>query len=109
MKTYLQEARWRIKAWMPQAHWIFPDPHTKVVLAFWVYWPDRRVRDTGNLIKVLGDACQGVLLPNDRMLLPRPMDFTVDRHHPRLACRVWVHRPARIREPRHRLSFSSQA
>lgn len=97
MKDYLEEAQWHIKAWIPQAHWTFPDPHTKIVLAFWIYWPDRRVRDPGNLIKVLGDACKGVLLPDDNMLLPRPMDFTVDRRHPRLACRVWVHRAIKIR------------
>lgn len=61
-----------------------PDHDDKVVLRYWVYWPDRRRRDPANLLKVLLDALEGVLYADDRTVLPRAMDYQVDRLDPRV-------------------------
>lgn len=63
----------------------------KAVAEVWVYWPDRRRRDTHNLHKLLCDALEGVVVEDDRWLLVRDMDFEVDRENPRVEVRAYRH------------------
>lgn len=63
----------------------------KVVLELTCFWPDLRRRDVSNLDKVLLDALEGVIYDDDRWALPRWMDFSTDRGHPRVD--VVVKRP----------------
>jgi len=67
-----------------------PKPGRKVDLRYWVFWPDRRRRDAGNLLKVLLDSLEGILYVDDSAVLPRAMDYSVDREHPRVEVEVSV-------------------
>lgn len=67
-----------------QQGWIEPGPEKKIVLEVVAYWPDRRRRDMNNLHKLLCDALEGVLYPDDKMVLVRDMDFAIDQKCPRL-------------------------
>jgi crossover junction endodeoxyribonuclease RusA len=56
----------------------------KLVMEIWVYWPDNKRRDTNNLFKLMCDAFEGVLYDDDRYVLPRAMDYSVDKKNPRV-------------------------
>ena len=67
-----------------QHGWDMPEPEKKIVLEVVAFWPDKRRRDMNNLHKLLCDALEGVLYPDDKMVLVRDMDFSLDRKCPRL-------------------------
>lgn len=56
----------------------------KVVMELTYFWPDARPRDCDNPIKILADTLQQFVYDDDRWLLPRVMDFFIDRDNPRL-------------------------
>lgn len=72
-----------------QQGWIMPDAEKKIVLELVAYWPDKRRRDMNNLHKLLCDALEGILYPDDKMVLVRDIDFFIDRKHPRLEISVY--------------------
>lgn len=61
----------------------------KLVAEVMIYWPTRRKRDVENVGKLLWDALEGIVYENDRWLLPRYMDFAVDKHNPRVEIRFF--------------------
>ncbi|USG65194.1 RusA family crossover junction endodeoxyribonuclease [Brevibacillus ruminantium] len=61
----------------------------KLVGEVMIYWPTRRKRDVENVGKLLWDALEGIVYENDRWLLPRYMDFSVDKHNPRVEIKFY--------------------
>ena len=61
----------------------------KLVAEVTIYWPTRRKRDVENVGKLLWDALEGIVYENDRWLLPRYMDFGMDKHNPRVEIRFY--------------------
>lgn len=89
------------KAWKEEAHyvsvaathrqrWQMPPADTKIVLEIVAFWPDRRRRDMNNTHKLLCDALEGVVYLDDKMVLVRDMDFSVDRQNPRLELCIYI-------------------
>ena len=74
----------RVAAWRAAVGW--PGPAAdKLVVRFWIYWPDRRRRDADNLLKLSQDALvAGGVVADDRWILPQVVDFDVDPAAPRL-------------------------
>lgn len=89
-KAYEQEVGWLAKSWALRTDWHMPPKGQKVVAWFWAWWPDERTHDVGNLIKILGDSLKGVVVVDDRWLIPRPADFAVDRRAPRLELELYL-------------------
>ncbi|SFB10480.1 RusA family crossover junction endodeoxyribonuclease [Selenomonas ruminantium] len=56
----------------------------KLVVDIMTYWKDRRRHDVHNGAKVLLDALEGIIYKDDKMVLPRYIDFGLDRENPRL-------------------------
>ena len=56
----------------------------KIVILLWAFWPDNRPHDMGNLHKLLPDALENILYENDRNVLIRDMDFSLDKKRPRI-------------------------
>ena len=56
----------------------------KLVVDIMTFWKDRRRHDVHNGIKILADSLEGIVYADDKMLLPRYTDFTLDRDNPRL-------------------------
>ncbi|KKX54472.1 hypothetical protein X546_15655 [Brevibacillus borstelensis cifa_chp40] len=54
-----------------------------------IYWPTGRKRDVENVGKLLWDALEGIVYENDRWLLPRYMDFSVDQDNPRVEIKFY--------------------
>ena len=83
-KDWKEEAYYVALQAKNKAGWRIPGKAEKLILALWVFWPDKQKRDTHNLHKLIADAFEGVLYENDRQVLIRDMDFMVDREHPRV-------------------------
>ena len=54
------------------------------VMDLYFYFPDKRVRDSHNCLKLLTDCMEGLLFYDDYFLLPRIQDVQLDRENPRL-------------------------
>lgn len=54
------------------------------VLDLYYYFPDKKVRDSHNTLKILTDALEGLLFGNDYFVLPRIHWVKLDRKYPRL-------------------------
>lgn len=69
--------------------WIKAGKDEKVILEYTTFWPDARRRDVHNQEKLLMDGLEGILYEDDKMVLPRAVDFSIDRHNPRLEIVVY--------------------
>jgi Holliday junction resolvase RusA-like endonuclease len=56
----------------------------KVVVEYTIWWPDKRRRDASNLEKLLLDSLEGIAYDDDRWAIPRCVDFSYDKGHPRI-------------------------
>lgn len=55
------------------------------------FFPDARRRDTHNTFKILFDAIErGGLYKDDKDILPRVMDFEIDRENPRVELKFYL-------------------
>lgn len=77
------------QVWRRDTGWT-PTRGAKVVVDWWVWWPDGKTRDPSNLEKVMWDAFEGILYDNDKWVLPRCQDFDVDQENPRVELSLWV-------------------
>lgn len=89
-KAWMEESKWLIKEAVRGDRWEPPDDK-KLVMSIWIFWPDNRRRDTNNLHKALCDAPEGIAYSDDKMVLTRDMDFSVDRQRPRVEVLIELH------------------
>lgn len=80
---------WRLKAlsWKNKNRYRIP-PKEKVIIKLWFYFPDKRIRDTHNVPKLLLDALKGVVAEDDYYILLRIQDFEIDPKDPRIEIEV---------------------
>lgn len=89
-RAYKEQAGWLAVEWKGRVGWRTPPEGRKVVMRYWIFWGDARVHDPGNAVKVMADAVKGLLFPDDRTLLPRAMDYAIDRQNPRVEVELEV-------------------
>ena len=89
-KAWMEQAAWAARQAALESGWSLVPKGQKVVVKLWFWWPNRTRRDTHNALKALLDAWQGVLYEDDYWVLPRVMDFGVDRDNPRIEAEVEV-------------------
>ncbi|SFU70738.1 crossover junction endodeoxyribonuclease RusA [Alicyclobacillus macrosporangiidus] len=89
-RAYRTEAGWLALKWRRETGWEIPSRRSKVIMRVWFYWPDKRRRDQDNPLKQLQDSLTDVLWEDDRQVLPRVMDFAVDKHQPRVEIELEV-------------------
>lgn len=73
----IDEQNWAI---VPKGVWLYVD------MVF--YFPDRRIRDAHNCLKLLLDVMQGTVYENDYTILPRIMSVEYDKDNPRIEIHV---------------------
>lgn len=88
-EAWMQSAGVIAKAQKSTQHWKYSNGE-KLIMEITVYWPDARRRDTHNLHKLLGDAFEHILYEDDKTLLIRDMDYSIDRKNPR--CEIVLYR-----------------
>ena len=69
---------------MRKQGWKRDKEHVWYVMDLYYYFPDKRVRDSHNTLKLLTDCLEGLLYKNDYFLLPRIQYVCLDRENPRL-------------------------
>lgn len=89
-RAWKEEAYYIANALAHREGWCVPEPEEKIVLEVVAFWPDGRRRDMNNTHKLLCDALEGAVYLDDKMVLVRDMDFSVDRKRPRLEVCVYV-------------------
>lgn len=63
----------------------------KTIVEYKVRHPDNREHDCDNLFKLIGDSIEkSGIVTNDNLLLPRCMDFTVDKENPGVEVSIYV-------------------
>ncbi len=87
---FIETAGWLATEWKRKTDWIMPDPRQKVIMRVWIWWGNTNRRDPDNIFKLLNDAIMGVLVKDDDVLLPRVMDFGIDRQNPRVELELEV-------------------
>ena len=60
-----------------------------LVMELYFFFPNRLMRDSHNMLKVLLDAFEGILYANDRYVLPRIMEVMYDKQDPRLEIHLY--------------------
>ena len=89
-KDFMCEAGWMAKGWCAAMNWTPPTKDRKIILRMWVWFPDKRKRDSDNILKILQDSLTGIMWLDDRQVLPRVMDVGVDKENPRVELNVEV-------------------
>jgi crossover junction endodeoxyribonuclease RusA len=87
------------KAWKEEVKWIaiserlkqkWQISHSeKIVMELQIFWPDKRRRDADNCLKLLSDTLEGVLYEDDRWVLPRVLNWDVDKENPRVEVKLF--------------------
>ena len=89
-RSWKEEAYYIANALAHREGWRVPKPEEKIVLEVVDFWHDGWRHDMNNTHKLLCDALEGAVYLDDKMVLVRDMDFSVDRKRPRLEVCVYV-------------------
>lgn len=81
---YIKTAQDLCKSAIRQQRWKKDREHVWYVMDLYFYFPDKRIRDSHNTLKLLTDSLEGLLFRNDYFLLPRIQYVCLDRENPRL-------------------------
>jgi crossover junction endodeoxyribonuclease RusA len=81
---YIKTAQEQCKKAIKENGWKKDREHVWYIMDLYYYFPDKKVRDSHNTLKILTDAFEGLLFPNDYFVLPRIQYVTLDRANPRL-------------------------
>ena len=89
-KEWKNEANAEAVVEVYRQRWQMPVADKKIVLEIVAFWPDARRRDMNNTHKLLCDALEGAVYLDDKMVLVRDMDFSIDRKNPRLELCIYI-------------------
>lgn len=87
-KKYVNVSRALINQAITEQKWIKQKRHVWLYIDLVFYMPDRRVRDSHNMLKLLLDVLEGVVYDNDYSVLPRIQSVEYDKEAPRVEARV---------------------
>lgn len=87
-KQFFEDTKLVAMIWAKKSNWKKPEKEKKIIMKLWFYFPDKRRRDTHNCLKVLLDSLEGTLYEDDKTVLPRIMDYEIDRMNPRTEIEV---------------------
>lgn len=82
--NYIKIAQEECKSKIKKYGWKKDKEGVWYVMDLYYFFPDKKVRDSHNTLKILTDSLEGLLFPNDYYVLPRIQYVTLDRDNPRL-------------------------
>lgn len=83
-ERYFVTARATINQAIEEQVWIKQEHAVWYYIDMVVYMPDRRIRDSHNMLKILMDVLQGVVYQNDYYALSRIQGVEYDKENPRI-------------------------
>jgi crossover junction endodeoxyribonuclease RusA len=85
-EKYIRESRALINLAIEEQNWLKQSRHTWLYIDLVFFMPDRKVRDSHNMLKLLLDVMQGIVYENDYTVMPRIQTVEYDFHNPRVEC-----------------------
>ena len=83
-EEYVRDSRALINLAIEEQYWLKQPKSTWFYVDVIFFMPDRRVRDSHNMLKLLLDVMQGIVFDNDYYAMPRIQAVEYDTHHPRV-------------------------
>ena len=83
-ESYIRDSRALINLAIQEQSWVKPNRSVWLYADMVFYFPDRRVRDSHNCLKLLLDVMQGIVYRNDYFVLPRIQSVKYDKDNPRV-------------------------
>ena len=80
---WYEESLYKIMLFKQRTKWQKVD--TKLIVNLNFYYPDNRSRDSHNMLKILLDVFEEAgIYTDDKLALPRIMDYEIDKKEPRV-------------------------
>lgn len=83
-EQYIRESRALINLAIEEQRWIKQKESVWYYTDCLFFFPDRRIRDSHNMLKLLLDVMQNVVYGNDYYVLPRIQSVEYDKENPRV-------------------------
>lgn len=87
-ENYVRDTRAKINSAIEEQGWSVPGAGVWLFVDLVFYFPDRRIRDSHNCLKLLLDVMEKAVYPNDYFVLPRIMSVEYDKENPRVEVKV---------------------
>lgn len=87
---YIKTAQDICKKAVKEQGWKKDKPNVWYVMDLYYYFPDKKIRDSHNTLKILTDCLEGLIFQNDYYLLPRIQHVYLDRDNPRLEIKFYA-------------------
>ena len=85
-KRYIQEATALIRMSVEDQFWMMDNRDVWYYLDLEFYMPDRKIRDSHNMLKIMLDVFQEIAFRNDYFVMPRIQKVELDKDNPRIEC-----------------------
>lgn len=89
-ENYIRTSRALINMAIDDQNWIVPNQHTWLYIDMVFYMPDRKIRDSHNMLKLLLDVLQGTAYVNDYAVMPRVQSVEYCPENPRIDIEIKV-------------------
>lgn len=83
-QNYVRSSRALINLAVEEQYWLRQEYAVWMYVDIVVYMPDRRIRDSHNMLKLLLDTMQGIVFDNDYFVMPRIQSVELDDKDPRV-------------------------
>lgn len=83
-QRYIRDSRALINEAIEEQRWIKQSKNTWFYVDLVFFMPDRRIRDSHNMLKLLLDVMQGIIYDNDYFAMPRIQSVEYDANNPRV-------------------------
>ena len=83
-ERYIRESRALTNLAIEEQQWLKQAKHTWYYIDLVFFMPDRRIRDSHNMLKLLLDVMQGIIYDNDYYVMPRIQAVEYDADNPRV-------------------------
>lgn len=87
-EDYIRRSRGLINLAIEEQRWIKQNDSTWYYVDLVFFMPDRRIRDSHNMLKLLLDVMQGIVYSNDYYAMPRIQSVEYDMENPRVEVSV---------------------
>ena len=83
-EKYIRESRALINVAIEEQNWVKQKKYTWFYIDLVFFFPDKRIRDSHNMLKLLLDVMQGAIYENDYFVMPRIQSVEYDKDNPRI-------------------------
>lgn len=87
-EQYVYESRALINLAIEEQNWIRENKYTWLYIDLVFFMPDKRIRDSHNMLKLLLDVMQQPVYHNDYVAMPRIQSVEYDHKNPRVLIKI---------------------